>query len=82
MPLPAAALINEFDPIRSESNEEFIARLKHMGKSNRMNSRAVHVRFYSHLKIPSRNSINSHDDFPCVKVQRTIKTDIQNSLCR
>ena len=34
MPLPPAPYINEFDPLRQESNEEFIARLKNMGKSN------------------------------------------------
>jgi hypothetical protein len=33
IPLPPAPYVNEFDPLRSESNEEFIARLKHMGKS-------------------------------------------------
>jgi hypothetical protein len=36
IPLPPAPFISEFDPLRSESNEEFIARLKHMGKSNQL----------------------------------------------
>jgi hypothetical protein len=34
IPLPPAPFISEFDPLRSESNEEFIARLKHMGKNS------------------------------------------------
>jgi hypothetical protein len=34
MPLPPAPFVSEFDPLRPESNEEFIARLKNMGKSN------------------------------------------------
>ena len=33
--LPPAPMISEFDPSRAESNEEFIVRLKHMGKSER-----------------------------------------------
>lgn len=35
MPLPPAPFIGEFDPLRAESNEEFTARLKNMGKSNK-----------------------------------------------
>lgn len=34
MPLPPAPYINEFDPLRQESNEEFTTRLKHMGKNS------------------------------------------------
>ena len=33
MPLPMAPMLGEFDPLRTESNEEFIGRLKTMGKS-------------------------------------------------
>jgi len=33
MALPPAPCVNEFDSGKHESNEEFIARLKHMGKS-------------------------------------------------
>lgn len=31
--LPAAPFASEFDPLRPESNEEFVTRLKSMGKS-------------------------------------------------
>jgi hypothetical protein len=34
MPLPPAPFVSEFDPLRPESNEEFIARLKNMGKNS------------------------------------------------
>ena len=33
IPLPPAPLVADFDPATPESNEEFIGRLKHMGKS-------------------------------------------------
>ena len=36
MPLPPAPYISDFDPLRSESNEEFTTRLKNMGKSKRL----------------------------------------------
>ena len=35
MALTEPPSIQEFDPLRTESNEEFVARLKNMGKSNR-----------------------------------------------
>ena len=35
IPLPPAPFVAEFDPSKHESNEEFIGRLKHMGKSKR-----------------------------------------------
>ncbi|CAF4512535.1 unnamed protein product [Rotaria socialis] len=34
IPLPPAPSASEFDPLRPESNEEFIARLKNMGKNS------------------------------------------------
>ncbi|CAF3965661.1 unnamed protein product, partial [Rotaria magnacalcarata] len=34
IPLPPAPPVSEFDPLRPESNEEFIARLKNMGKNS------------------------------------------------
>ncbi|CAF0757938.1 unnamed protein product [Rotaria sp. Silwood1] len=34
IPLPPAAFVSEFDPLRLESNEEFIDRLKNMGKNS------------------------------------------------
>ena len=39
IPLPPAPFVSEYDPTRPESNEEFIARLKHMGKSKESNKR-------------------------------------------
>lgn len=35
MILTEAPSMHEFDPLHTETNEEFVARLKNMGKSNR-----------------------------------------------
>lgn len=34
VPLPPAPIVSEFDPMKLETNEEFISRLKHMGKNS------------------------------------------------
>jgi len=60
IPLPPAPFISEFDPLRSESNEEFIARLKHMGKSKKIKKISLkkHLFVLIFLKIQWKNLIN------------------------
>jgi hypothetical protein len=46
IPLSPDPYISEFDPLRSESNEEFIARLKNMGKSNTLQKKGLIIFFF------------------------------------
>ena len=48
MALPEAPTVQEFDPLRTENNEEFVARLKNMGKSNRFPSQEM---IFSHISF-------------------------------
>lgn len=58
IPLPPAPYVGEFDPLRSESNEEFIARLKSMGKSNKFSSEIIFAIFYFGLSTDSMEKFN------------------------
>ena len=47
IPLPPAPYVSEFDPLKSESNEEFITRLKNMGKSKKFQTKEYVEKFFT-----------------------------------
>ncbi|UJR25058.1 hypothetical protein I4U23_006418 [Adineta vaga] len=65
IPLPPAPFVSEFDPLRPESNEEFITRLKHMGK-NSMDKFNQLARRFSTRKDPSTTNVGKYSKQPTV----------------
>ncbi|CAF0803107.1 unnamed protein product [Adineta ricciae] len=65
IPLPPAPLVAEFDPARPESNEEFIGRLKHMGK-NSMEKFTQLARRFSTRKEPTGANAGKYSKQPII----------------
>lgn len=75
VPLPPAPIVSEFDPMKLETNEEFISRLKHMGKSNEKKKKGKSVDFISFRTI----CVDSMDKFNQLARKFTIKKPTKSS---